>query len=77
MSVFQREEARAIVAYLEYKRDSDVYEVHTEQINAALELFWLDRAENAPTAEKLKQHVKEEQEYLAAIKVDGGLEPVE
>jgi len=51
--------------------------VHTEQINAALELFWLDRAENAPTGEKLKQHVKEEQEYLAAIKVDGGLEPVE
>lgn len=67
LSVFTREEAKAIVAYLHYKRDSDPYNLHKEEIDAALNMYWLERAENAPSAESLKQHLIEEKEYLAAI----------
>jgi hypothetical protein len=67
LSIFTREEAAAIVAYLNYKRDSDPYELHHEEIEEALNLYWLDRAQHAPSAESLKQHLIEEAEYLAAI----------
>ena len=70
LSAFTREEARAIVAYLKYKRDSDPLHLHTQEIEAALNLYWLERAENAPSAESLKQHLAEEAEYLAAISQD-------
>jgi len=70
LSAFTREEARAIVAYLKYKRDSDPLDLHTQEIKAALNLFWLERAENAPPAESLRQHLAEEAEYLAAISED-------
>ena len=70
LSVFTREEAQAIVAYLRYRRDSDPHSVDKEQIEAALNLYWLERAKNAPPAESLKQHLIEEEEYLAAIGVD-------
>ena len=66
LSVFTQEEARAIVAYLRYKRDEDSDNLYTERIDAALHLYWLDRAKNAPSAKSLKQHLKEEEEYLAA-----------
>lgn len=74
LSVFTREEAQAIVAYLIYKRDSDPYNLHREAIDSALNLYWLERAENAPSTESLKQHLIEEEEYLAAISsdADGG-----
>ena len=68
LSVFTREEARAIVMYLRYKREADLYHVHTEAIEAALREYWLARAESAPSAESLKRHVQEEAEYLAAIR---------
>ena len=42
LSVFIREEARAIVFYLEYKLDSDPEELNNEAINAALNLFTKD-----------------------------------
>lgn len=67
LAVFTREEAKAIVSYLRYKRDADLHHLHTMEINAALNLYWSERAENAPTAVSLKQHLIEEQEYLAAI----------
>jgi hypothetical protein len=70
LSVFTREEAEAIVTYLKYRKDSDLYDLGTEQIDAALNLYWLERAKNAPSAESLKQHLIEEEEYLAAISVD-------
>jgi hypothetical protein len=73
LSIIAREEAQAIVAYLQCKRDSAPHQVHLEEINAALESFWLDRAENAPTAEELAQHLAEEREYLAAIRVGDGM----
>jgi hypothetical protein len=67
LSIFTREEAQAIVAYLQYKRDADPYNLNGDQIEAALELYWLDRAANAPPAESLRQYLAEEQEYFEAI----------
>jgi hypothetical protein len=67
LSVFAREEAAAIVAYLKYKRDCDEDGFNTAAIDAALSLFWLERAETAPTVEELRRHVKEQEEYFAAL----------
>jgi hypothetical protein len=68
LSVFTREEAQAIVAYLRYKRETDTYHLRAAEIEAALNLYWLERAESAPTADSLKQHLAEEAAYLAAIR---------
>ena len=68
LSVFTREEASAIVAYLEYKRDSDPNVIDTQDIDAALESFWLERSQTAPQAESLGEHIAQQEEYLAAIR---------
>jgi hypothetical protein len=68
LSIFTREEAMAIVFYLEYKLGNDPFGVDKEQIEAALNSFWLERAENAPTAESIAQHLFKEEEYLSAIR---------
>ena len=65
LSVFPSEEPKAIVAYLRYKRNTD--DLEKERIDAALELFWEERAENAPINENLAQHLRDEQEYINAI----------
>lgn len=65
LSVFTREEARAIVAYLQFKRQADPW--GQEQIDAALNGFWLERAKSAPETASLKQYLEEQAEYLAAI----------
>src|ERR687889_1939485 len=70
LSVFTREEANAIVAYLEFKRDLDPNVIDKTAIDAALQSFWLERARTAPQAESLEQHIAEQQEYLAAISPD-------
>ncbi|GIK42243.1 MAG: hypothetical protein BroJett011_60760 [Chloroflexota bacterium] len=67
LSIFTREEAQAIVAYLKYKSEADPYHLHQAAIEAALNLYWLERAAQAPAAESLKQHLAEEAEYLAAL----------
>jgi hypothetical protein len=67
LSVFTREEAQAIVAYLEYKRDADSHKLNTEAINAALNSFWRDRAVNGPTHQAIRQYRNEEAEYLRDI----------
>ncbi len=67
LSVFTREEAQAIVAYLRYKKASDPYNLQIKEIEAALNLYWLERAEKAPLAESLRQHLIEEEKYLAAL----------
>ena len=67
LSVFTREEAGAIVSYLEYKHDTDSHGLNTEEINAALDSFWRDRAANAPTHHTVRQHLKDEAEYLKEI----------
>lgn len=67
LSVFTREEAGAILAYLEYKRDKDPHGLNAEEINAALDSFWRDRAANGPTHQSVRQHLTEEAEYLREI----------
>lgn len=70
LSVFTREEASAIVAYLKYKRDFGPDVIEKERVDAALDLFWLERERTAPLAESLKKHIAEQEEYLAAISSD-------
>lgn len=70
LSVFTREEADAIVAYLKFKRDSDPDVIDGAAIDAALQSFWLERAQTAPQAESLRQHLAVQEEYLAAIRQD-------
>ena len=56
LSVFCREEAAAIVAYLEFRRDTDELGADRPRIESALTRFWRDRAERAPTVEDLRRH---------------------
>jgi hypothetical protein len=67
LSVFARAEVRAIVVYLESKRENDLHEIETPRINAALKAFWLERAETAPTQEELGTHLREEGEFIAHL----------
>ena len=67
LSIFAREEAAAIVAYLEYKRASDENGFDRERIDAALNGFWLERARTAPTVEDLERYLSEQRRYLAAL----------
>jgi hypothetical protein len=65
LSIFTRDEAAAIVAYLKFKGEQDDYE--RARVEAALDGFWLRRASSAPTAETLQRHLAEEREYLEAL----------
>ena len=67
LSVFTREESGAIVAYLEYKRDADPHGLNAEEIDAALDNFWQDRAANGPTHQTIRRYLAEETEYLKDI----------
>lgn len=53
LSVFTREEAVAIVAYLEWRRDTDTLGVSAPAIQSALDRFWLERTRTAPAADSL------------------------
>jgi Family of unknown function (DUF6714) len=66
LSIFTREEAQAIVAYLEYRRDADARSPDRARIDAALNEYWRQRATNAPAAESLRRHLKEKDEFVAA-----------
>lgn len=68
LSVFAREEAGAIVAYLEWKRNMDQGGINREEIDAALDGYWRERAGQAPTQETLRQHVQAEAGYLEDLK---------
>src|SRR5215212_6634703 len=70
LSIFTREEAGAIVAYLEFKRDSDPDVIDKQAIDTALQSFWLERSWTAPQARSLEQHLVEQEEYLGAIRPD-------
>lgn len=67
LSVFAREEAQAIVAYLQHQRDGDREGITREEITAALDTFWLDRAAHAPDHDALTVHLIREAEEFAAI----------
>lgn len=49
LAVFCREEAAAIVRYLEWRRDTDDLGLDPPRITAALETFWIPRSQSAPT----------------------------
>ncbi len=68
LSVFTREEARAIVAYLECRREADADGMNYAAIEAALQGFWRERAQTAPLAESLQQHLAGQEAYLAAMR---------
>jgi hypothetical protein len=68
LSIFTREEAAAIVAYLEYKRGADLHGLNHEEIDAALDGFWHDRAKTAPTHEALRRHLQAEAEYIKNLR---------
>jgi hypothetical protein len=67
LSVFTCEEAQAIVAYLEYKRDAYPQNPSRMHIETALSTYWLQRAANAPTAATLARHEKARKEFVAAL----------
>lgn len=67
LAVFSREEARAIVAYLQYKRDTDSEGLDRDQITAALDSYWRERAAHAPDREALAAHLAREAEEFNAV----------
>jgi hypothetical protein len=67
LSVFTREEAGALVAYLRSKQEAASTDFEKEQIDAALNAYWLDRTQSAPTAENLEKHLAEESDRLATM----------
>jgi len=67
LSVFTREEAKAIVAYLFYRRERDKLGLDAARIDAALKEFWLDRAANAPPRIALEDHLQSRQRFTAAL----------
>jgi hypothetical protein len=67
LSIFTKEEAQAIVGYLRYKRDADPHNINKGAIDGALNLYWLDRAANAPVSDSLKHHVEEEANFIAEM----------
>jgi hypothetical protein len=68
LSSFSQEEAAAIIAYLECRRIDASTSFEREAIDAALDSYWRDRAQTAPSAECLKRHLDEEAEYLDTIR---------
>ncbi|MDH3503102.1 MAG: hypothetical protein OEZ41_06790 [Nitrospirota bacterium] len=64
LSIFAREEAEAIVVYLEYRQDLDSDGIETSSITAALDGFWRERTATAPHASALRKHVDDEAAYI-------------
>ena len=67
LSAFNREEAQAIVVYLQYRRSIDADHLFTADIDAALDGFWLQRAAGAPSAAELERHLQEERAFFDAL----------
>ena len=74
LSVFTREEAKAIVAYLRYRQEADPAAPERMAIESALDGYWLERTKAAPPAQSLTQYLTQQAEYLAAI-MDGKKNP--
>jgi hypothetical protein len=70
-SVFTREEAQAIVAYLEHRRSTDTDGIDKPAIDCALESFWRERAAVAPTADDLERQAAADQAYFRDMVDDG------
>jgi len=68
LSVFTREEAAAIVAYLEYRGETDDSGSSRAAIAVALDRFWRERARSAPPAAALDAHVADDESYFRALR---------
>lgn len=68
LSVFPREECRAIVAYLDYRRATDSHATSTPAIDAVLHSFWLNRAQHAPLKADLEAHLRLQSELFASLR---------
>ena len=66
--MFTREEAAAIVAYLEFKRDHEPDALSRPHIDAALDAFWRKRAADAPTNEQLREQLAAQRDYVEALR---------
>lgn len=64
LSIFTREEAQTIVAYLQYKQEQGDIPLDRPRIQAALDTFWLERAHSAPTAADLKKYMDSQNSRL-------------
>jgi hypothetical protein len=67
LSVFCREEAAAILAYLEFSRESQWHEYSRDAIDRAIVDFWRARATDAPDRAVLQRHNAEERAFGDAI----------
>ena len=63
LSVFCREEAAAILAYLEFAHGSPDHEFSREAIEHAIAEFWKTRAASAPDRESLRRHNAQERAF--------------
>jgi hypothetical protein len=68
LSVFAREEAVAIVAYLEWRAGMDDHD--RPHIEAALTAYWRERTASAPTQHAVAAHLAERARYVAALERD-------
>lgn len=67
LSVFTREEAGVIVSYLRYRLEKTTTEFEKESIEAALDLFWLEREKAAPTQTDLDAYMQQQADYLEEL----------
>ena len=67
LSVFTREEAVAIVAYLEFKRDEDSSRPDCAAIDEALDGYWRARSLSAPAAAALGAYLAADADYMTAV----------
>jgi hypothetical protein len=67
LSVFCREEAAAILAYLEFAREVPSHEYSRDAIDRAVTDFWRPRAADAPDRATLQRHNAEERRFGDAI----------
>jgi hypothetical protein len=75
LSVFTREEAEAVVAYLECVREVETRRFSRSDIDAALESFWRERARSGPQTAELTRHLDAQAAWLAARTRTGGDTP--
>src|SRR5258708_4928481 len=71
LSIFTREEASCIVAYLEFKRDKAMNTPNSTAIDAALNSFWLERAQIAPETEALNHYIPHQPAIFDPLRPDG------
>lgn len=72
LSIFTREEAEAIVAYLRHRLEIEELDEAKARIQAGLDLYWLERARTAPRSCDLSDHLKREDEIYRAIQEKTG-----